>query len=121
MTDDLPSETLTKRPFRLLPSTIALAALGLGMLAVGVWVEHRAAVAAPLVVLGALVVVAGVVLQGWAETIEELSVSQAGLTLKRQLPTPSDLTDAGLSPEAAREVFQWMTDFTDALPGVIDA
>jgi hypothetical protein len=40
-------------------STVVLVALGLAMLAVGIWVEDRAAVAAPLVIIGALAVVAG--------------------------------------------------------------
>lgn len=40
-------------------STVVLVILGLAMLALGIWVEDRPAVAAPLVVLGAVIVVGG--------------------------------------------------------------
>jgi hypothetical protein len=66
------------------PSTLVLVVLGLGMLVLGVWVEDRAAVAAPLVIIGALVVVAGVVVETWAD-IEEMSLGQAGIVLMKKL------------------------------------
>jgi hypothetical protein len=103
------------------PSTIVLVAFGFIVLVLGIWIEDRSAVAAPLVVLGTLIVVAAILFQGWAETISEVSVSQSGLTFKRQLPSTEDLTEAGLPPEAAHEIEQWMTALTEALPAAIDA
>jgi hypothetical protein len=74
---------------------VALAALALAMLVLGIAVEDRAAVAAPLVILGALIVVAAVLFEGWADTIHEVSLSQSGVTLKRQLPSAEELAEAG--------------------------
>jgi hypothetical protein len=101
-------------------ATMVLVALGLAMLALGIWVEDRPAVAAPLVVLGALIVVAAVIFEGWADSIEELSVGQSGLTMKRQIPTTEDLTQAGLPEEAAREIQEWMETLWAVLPRAID-
>jgi hypothetical protein len=58
-------------------STVVLVALGLAMLAVGIWVEDRAAVAAPLVIIGALAVVAGVISGEWPTSSRCLSASRA--------------------------------------------
>lgn len=59
------------------PATMVLVVLGLAMLALGVWVEDRPAVAAPLVILGALIVVVGVIFESWAD-IEEMSWARRG-------------------------------------------
>lgn len=88
-------------------STVVLVALGLAMLALGVWVEDRPAVAAPPVILGALIVVAGVVFEGWADTIQEMSLGQSGVTLKRQIPTAEELTQAGPSKPLRRSRSGW--------------
>jgi hypothetical protein len=100
-----PNRGCVRLPVRV--STIVLLGLGLAMLAVGVWVEDRAAVAAPLVIIGALVVVAGVIFEAWAD-LEELSISQAGVTLRRR-PPPSaeELAEAGLPPEVAKRMSEW--------------
>jgi hypothetical protein len=103
------------------PTTAALVVLGLALLALGIWVEDRAAVAAPLVVLGALIVVAGILVQSWMETVHEMSLGREGLTLKRQLPSAEELTEAGLPPEVAAEIERWMTTLAEALPQVIDS
>ena len=58
-------------------STVVLVALGLAMLAVGIWVEDRSAVAAPLVIIGALAVVAGVIFGEWPTSSRCLSPSRA--------------------------------------------
>jgi len=97
---------------------LALILLGLAMLALGIWVEDRAAVAAPLVIIGALIVVAGVIFEAWAD-IAEMSVSQGGLTFKRR-PSVEQLTEAGLPPKVAEEIQAWMDGILDALPEAID-
>jgi hypothetical protein len=101
------------------PSTLVLVGLGLALLAVGVWVEDRAAVAAPLVIIGALVVVVGVVFEAWAD-IEEMSVSQAGLTFKRRAPSAEQLTEGGLPSQVADALEQWLEDVTRLLPAEVD-
>lgn len=60
------------------------------------------------------------IFEGWADTLQELSVGQAGLRLKRQVPTAEELTEAGLPEKAAQEVQEWMDALMGALPGVID-
>jgi hypothetical protein len=100
-------------------STVMLVALGLAMLAVGIWVEDRAAVAAPLVIIGALAVVAGVIFGEWAD-IEQMSLGQSGFSVTRRPPTAEQLTEAGLPPEVAQEMQEWMDALIDALPGLVD-
>ena len=108
---------MTRLPVR--PGALALIALGLAMLALGIWVEDRAAVAAPLAILGALVVVAGVIFDAWAD-IEEMSVSQSGVTFRRRMPSVEDLTEGGLPEQVAQDIASWMDALTEALPGAID-
>jgi hypothetical protein len=102
------------------PGAVLLGVLGIAMLAVGVWVEDRDAVAVPLVILGAFVVVASVVIERWAD-IEEMSVSQSGLTFKRRAPTVEELTEGGVPEEVAKQLFEWMDDLLTVLPKAIDA
>lgn len=105
--------------FPVRPSSLVLIVLGLTMLALGIWVEDRAAVAAPLVIIGALVVVAGVVVETWAD-LEEMSLSQAGIVLKRRAPTAEQLTEAGLPPAVAEEIKAWIDSLLEVLPRIID-
>ncbi len=101
-------------------STLLLVALGLAMLAVGVWVEDREAVAVPLVVIGALVVIAAVIVETWQD-IEEMSVTQSGVIFKRRPPPSAEqLTQAGLPEQAAEEIQKWMDALLEVLPGAID-
>jgi hypothetical protein len=99
---------------------MVLVVLGLAMLAVGVWVEDRAAVAAPLVALGAVIVVGAVIFERWADTIQEMSLGQSGLTLKRQIPSAEELAQAGLPESAAQEIQEWMEALVAVLPTIID-
>jgi hypothetical protein len=105
---------------RVRPATMLLVALGLAMLGIRLWVEDRPVVAAPLVVLGAVIVVAAAIFEAWADSIQEMSVGQSGVTLKRQIPTAEELAKAGLPEEAAREIQEWMEALWAVLPKVID-
>jgi hypothetical protein len=98
-----------------------LVVLGVLMLVLGIAVEERPAVAAPLVVLGPLIAMVGILFEGWSDSVAEMSLGQSGLTLKRQLPTSEDLTKAGVPPEAARELGEALNAFAEQLPAVIDA
>src|SRR5215216_7145712 len=100
-------------------STVVLVALGLAMLAVGIWVEDRAAVAAPLVIIGALAVVARGDLRRVAD-IEQMPLGQSGFSVTRCPPAAEQLTEAGLSPEVAQEMQEWMDALIDAVPGLVD-
>jgi hypothetical protein len=100
---------------RLLLRAISLVALGLVMLAVGIWVEDRAAVAAPLVIIGALIVVAVTIADAWTD-VEEFAVGpQEGLRIKRRLPSPEQLTEAGIDARVAEQITTALQDWTDDL------
>jgi len=101
---------------------VVLVALGLAMLALGIWVEDRPAVAAPLVILGALIVVVALIWEEWADSILELSLSTqvASATVKRQVPTAEELAKAGLPEEAAEEIWRFLEAITEWVPAVID-
>ena len=55
-------------------NTLILLALGVALLVIGIWVEEREAVAAPLVIIGALVALIAIVYETWAD-VAEMSVS----------------------------------------------
>lgn len=103
---------------RLRLGAFALIVLGLAMLGIGVWVEDRDAVAAPLVILGALLVVAGVIFEGWRD-VEELGVSAQGVTFRRRPPSAEQLTQAGLPEPVAKQIEAYLDEWTEDLLSVI--
>jgi hypothetical protein len=52
--------------------------------------------------------------------IEQMPLGQSGFSVTRCPPTAEQLTEAGLSPEVAQEMQEWMDALIDALPGLVD-
>ena len=52
--------------------------------------------------------------------IEQMPLGQSGFSVTRCPPAAEQLTEAGLSPEVAQEMQEWMDALIDALPGLVD-
>jgi hypothetical protein len=52
--------------------------------------------------------------------IEQMPLGQSGFSVTRCPPAAEQLTEAGLSPEVAQEMQEWMDALIDAVPGLVD-
>jgi hypothetical protein len=105
--------------FRVRWASLLLTALGLAMLALGVFVEDSDVAAAALVSLGPLIVVLGALLELFEKRIVKLVLARLSIEL---VPPPSanELERAGVPEGVAEALEQWLDDVTRLLPVTIE-
>jgi hypothetical protein len=101
-------------------ASVLLTPLGLTMLGLGVFVEDNDAAAIALIVLGPLVVVAGVLLDLFESRLLRFALTRFGVSLELVPPSVEELAQRGLPEPVAETLSEWIENVTRLLPIEID-